>query len=261
MSAEINEIRDQPCRREIAKKLGRVAGTVLCLNLVGMFAERQAAAGSSPICGTAGDTLSYAGATANELANGLSASITETDNAAVEDGHVAGWIGIYDPNANIQSGRPDIDNGEWLQVGIEKTAGLATQLYYEVNVPALAVPEVGMLGAVAVGRPYRLKIEELNDRSKLWEVSVNGKRAGPLFNLPDSQRLNDFSAQVMSENDGGQSLACNYYRFKFSDIRAKGPGYERWHIPQESTLATGKFGLVQFKNSSFTATSKIRPSS
>ena len=72
-------------------------------------------------------TYSYAGITAPDRANGISAALTAVSVPNVVEGHVAGWIGVGGPG--LGPGGSD----EWIQIGLSAFPESGSIMYYEVD--------------------------------------------------------------------------------------------------------------------------------
>src|ERR1700722_3925875 len=71
----------------------------------------------------------YAGLFSNHVASGIKATVTTLATAQVKNGHVAGWIGVGGTNAGPRG------VAEWLQTGVDTSAGGATEIYAETTKP------------------------------------------------------------------------------------------------------------------------------
>src|SRR3954447_8171146 len=100
--------------------------TCRLLTRAAVVAAVLAAAPAALGCGSSGYT--YAGLASADRTHGVAAKITALGAPGVQNGHVAGWVGVGGP----KQGPNGAD--EWIQVGLSGFQGSAdSSLYYEVT--------------------------------------------------------------------------------------------------------------------------------
>jgi hypothetical protein len=244
------------------RRLPLIAGALACASMLAASAGESAV--RAPQINCLKDT-SYAGEMWQQSETGVSATITETQEPLVRDGHVAAWIGIGG------SGSGPNGEDEWLQVGIAEGKVLTTeiagadttkvfvmaehQIYYEVGTGQM--PRYVPLGAVAIGQPVRFTLKEMKTAPNYWKIFVDGKQKGPALLLRGSHGDNAFSPTVLTESWGGMSEQCNDFNFEFSDITLTGPDSKRMYNPSGVRLYRDPgYRLSNFAVRHFTALNK-----
>ena len=155
-----------------------------------------------PACGP----YAYAGVQTQRPVHGVSAAITALQAPNVEDGHVAGWVGVASNNGD-----------GWIQVGLSAFPGVRTNdVYLEYAVPGRDPQYTTLRADVAVGERHRFAVSELARRPGWWQASVDGSPAGRAVFLPGS--TGRWRAQVLGESWNDDSGACNRYSYAFSGV-------------------------------------------
>jgi hypothetical protein len=165
-------------------------------------------------CGPRG--YAYAGLQARQAAYGVSATLAATTDPEVEQGHVAGWIGVGASKQGPGGAH------EWLQVGLNTLPGTGGNLYYEVAQP-WGIRYVPLQSQIPAGRRFSVAVLEMAQRPDVWRVWVDDRPASPPIWLPRSHGA--LTSMVMTESwDGGQP-ACNRYGYSFDEVAlAHSPG-------------------------------------
>jgi hypothetical protein len=150
---------------------------------------------------------SYAGIQDTRIAHGVRATLVVVERPAIEDGHVAAWVGVGGP------GQGPGGKDEWLQVGVSTFTDGITRLYYEVDRPG-AGPRFTELDAnVVAGTRMRIALLELPGRPGSWQVWVDGAPvAGPIA-LPGSSGR--WQPIATAETWDGGTGACNRFAYRF----------------------------------------------
>lgn len=180
-----------------------VTAAALCAAAACAF---SAPADAAAICGNG--TYAYAGFDSRPPTRGVSATIAQAGPVQVHDGHVAGWIGVVEPDTNAA----------WLQVGLSALPGDATSgIYYEVAFPGHAPSYHLLRSNVAPGERHRFAVLEMQHRPNWWRVWVDGKPVtGPLHLRGSHDR---WTVQVLGESWAGNvSGICNSYAYAFSGV-------------------------------------------
>jgi hypothetical protein len=153
-------------------------------------------------------TYAYAGFAERTAMSGVSATIQQDGPLAVHAGHVAGWIGVVDPNTG----------DAWLQVGLSALPGQATSaIYYEVAAPGHDPVYHQVATGIAANEPHTFAVVEQPSAPDRWVVWVDGRPAGPPMHLAGSR---NWTAQVLGESWAGeQSGPCNAYSYGFAHVR------------------------------------------
>jgi hypothetical protein len=198
----------------------------------------SAPAHAAAICGNG--IYAYAGFDGNSATRGVSATIAQAGPLQVRNGHVAGWIGVVEPNTSAA----------WLQVGLSALPGDTTSaIYYEVAFPGHAPSYHLLRSSVAPGERHRFAVLEVQHRPSWWRVWVDGKPAtGPLYLRGSHDR---WTAQVLGESWAGTtSGTCNSYAYGFSGVSLLASA--RGRVP---TLASPNYAILHRSGASFVAAS------
>jgi hypothetical protein len=172
-------------------------------------------------CGTAG--YSYAGISSRTAVSGVSTHLTALAAPAVQNGHVAAWVGVGGP------GQGPHGSTEWIQVGYAGFPGLPrSSLYYEVALPGHAPTFHEVSTHIAAGETHLLAVGEVAKHSNWWQVTVDGKPVSPAYHLPGSH--NTWRAIATAENWGGGQNACNLYSYRFNHIATTTRPGGRWQL-------------------------------
>jgi hypothetical protein len=207
-----------------------------------------AGAGNALACGSSGYT--YAGLASTARAHGVSARVTAIGAPVVQNGHVAGWIGVGGP----KEGPNGAD--EWLQVGFSGFAGTdRSSLYYEVTRPGTAPTYREVESDLPVGTVRRLAVLEQSGKPNWWRIWVDGQPVGQPIYLPGSHGAWRPVATAESWG-GGQSAVCNGFAYRFDEIAvARQPGGSWQRLAGASRILSSGFRLSQPSAASFVAAS------
>ena len=160
-------------------------------------------------CGTS--AYSYAGIQSDTQANGVSATLSVTEQPNVSNGHVGGWIGLGGTGAGPGG------VAAWIQAGLAATTGEQTnQMYYEVTVAGSQPSYVEIAPNVEPGAGHRFSVLEIPKRTSWWRVWVDGKPVSPPIHLPGSHGV--WYPQAVAENWNGGAGVCNTYGYRFSNV-------------------------------------------
>jgi hypothetical protein len=179
--------------------------------LCAAFAAAVTAVTSVPAgaaCGPSG--FAYAGVQGPARSHGISAVLTSLHVPAVENGHVAGWVGVGAP------GEGPGGSNEWLQVGLNSVPGTGNRLYYEVVRPGLPTRYVEVDADVASDRPLRVAVLETVAVRGAWRVWVDGRAVTPPIWLPGSHGA--LTSMAMGESWDGGRPSCNRYVYRFEGV-------------------------------------------
>ena len=184
---------------------------LLSLALLGVCSVSSAGAVGREAVPCGSSTYSYAGLQSDTQANGVSATLSVTEQPNVSDGHVGGWIGLGGTGAGPGG------VAEWIQAGFAATSGAQTsQMYYEVTVAGSQPKYVEIAPSVQPGVPHHFSVLEIPKRTSWWRVSVDGKPVSPPLHLPGSNGV--WYPQAVAENWNGGAGACNTYGYRFSNV-------------------------------------------
>lgn len=186
------------------------------------------------ICGNG--MYSYAGLDGSTPTRGVSAGIAQAGPLDVHKGHVAGWIGVVDP----QSGNA------WLQVGLSALPGQpASDIYYEIATPGHAPAYHLVRAHITAWSTHRFAVLELRSRPSWWRIWVDGRPVTPPLHLAGSHRR--WTAQVLGESWAGTATgACNAYAYSFTNVSLK----------SGTTAEDPNYAVVRSSHSSFVAGSR-----
>ncbi len=187
----------------------------------------------------------YAGLVSNKSAQGIQATVTILASADVPYGHVAGWIGVGGVNAGPGG------QAEWLQTGVNTSAGSGSELYVEITQPGVPIRYLTLASGIQAGSSYHLSVVQLAGKRNQWQVLVNGLPRTDPISLPGSGR---FRPMAMSESWNGGSPACNAYAYRFGRVRITTNG--AWQaLTDTSTLSDLGYKVINRTNAGFTALS------
>ncbi len=241
---------------ERSKQLKSVAirvGAAACaaLSLFGAASSRTTAAEAMANCWNGPGVYNYAGVKDKETPDGFGATITETASPDVSDGHVAGWIGFG------AEGLGPGGTNEWLQAGIERTAGQpVSQLYYEIALPHHA-PVHTFLGQAALDSPETFQFTRLSVKPEEWVLSVNGRRRGPVFKMTAGHQ--PWRVDFMGESWRHYTVGCNSFEYKYKNMTVRQTMSGGWHAPaQAETYTRGgqDYSVEDLTETSFIATNQ-----
>ena len=170
----------------------------------------SAAAGSATrsVCGYAG--YSYAGFQSPRTAYGVAGRVRALATPAVENGHVAAWVGV----GGLGMGPRGTD--EWVQAGIATHAGTGQELYYEYARPGMTEAAYISLGPVAVGEAHDVAVRERATQPGTWRVWLDGRPVSPPIGLPGSHGA--WRPIATAETWDGGIRGCNHYSYAFSKL-------------------------------------------
>jgi hypothetical protein len=197
-------------------------------------------------CGNSGG-YSYAGLASPSHAYGISARVTPLPGFDVQNGHVAGWVGVGGPGEG--PGGAD----EWLQIGLSGFPGLTSNdVYYEVALPH-GYPTYHRVAAdVPYGKAVKVAVLEMHNRPDWWRVWLNRHPVSKPIRLPGSHGR--WSPIATAESwDGGSGGACNGFLYSFENIAvAFAPG-GGWHPLSSDETIKGPTTHLRRAHASFIA--------
>jgi len=194
-----------------------------------------AAAPAAHACGPAG--YSYAGVSSRNTVSGVGAALTSLAQPAVQNGHVAGWVGVGGPGLGPGG------SSEWIQVGY---SGFPGPTYHEVS------------SAIRAGATHRVAVLEVRHRTNWWRVWVDGHAVSRPYHLPGSHGA--WRAIATAENWGGGSRACNLYSYRFNRVAvARHPGGTWKLVDAVYRIHSGDNRYVPASASSFVARTSTLP--
>jgi hypothetical protein len=206
-----------------------------------------AAPSSLPAATCSSQSYAYAGLFSNLSASGIKATVTTLAAAQVTNGHVAGWIGV----GGTSAGPGGV--AEWLQTGVQESAGGDTEIYAETTRPGGSPTYQMLVGDVQPGTPYQLEVVELAGQTRnMWQVLLDGKPASTPVSLPGSSH---FEPMAMSESWNGGTPTCNGFDYRFGNVKiATNPG--AWvALTNTQSLTDNGYHITDRTLSGFTATS------
>jgi hypothetical protein len=219
--------------------------------LTAALAATASAGSATKGCGSPG--YAYAGLLAHSHAYGVAAILTATADATVEQGHVAGWVGVGSPNEGPGGTR------EWMQIGLNRIAGSAPVLYYE-TATASGIHYFDLKTQVPVGRRFALAVLEMAHRPSVWRVWLNSRPVSPPIWLPRSHGA--LTPMAMAENWDGGSPACNRYSYRFSRVAVAGAPGGAWTPFREhnaQVLQNAGYRVVPASGEGFVAVTNPAP--
>jgi hypothetical protein len=173
------------------------------------------------------------------------------ETPTVDDGHVAGWIGVGGTDAGPGG------TAEWLQVGYASFFPDPTvKLYYELTLPDADTRYVELESRVAPGEKHRLAVLEMSGRKSWWRVWLDNRPVSPPIHLRGSDDA--WYPQAMAENWNGRTGACNSYAYRFSNVRLAHANGGSWSpLTSRSLFQDPGYRVVQTSRSpsNFVATS------
>jgi hypothetical protein len=210
-----------------------------------------AAAPAAHACGSSG--YSYAGISSRDKVSGVSASLTSLAAPAVQNGHVAGWVGVGGPGLGPHG------SSEWIQVGFSGFPGLRVgSLYYEVALPGKSPRYVEVSSNIHQGSKHRVAVLEVGHRHGWWRVWVDGKAVSRPYRLPGSHGA--WRAIATAENWGGGMRACNLFSYRFDRVNVARHAGGTWNRLQSVyRIQGGDNRLLLSSSSSFTARTSTLP--
>jgi hypothetical protein len=212
-----------------------------------------AAAPAAHACGSSGYT--YAGISSRDKVSGAGATLTALAAPAVQNGHVAGWVGVGGP------GRGPHGSSEWIQVGYSGFPGLSLgSLYYEVALPGASPKYFEVSSSIHAGSKHRVAVLEMGKRHGWWRVWVDGRVVSRAYRLPGSHRA--WPAIATAESWGGGTRSCNLYAYRFDRVAVARQAGGTWNrLNAVYRIQGGDNRLLLSSSSSFVArtTSLPRP--
>ncbi|MFL5963929.1 MAG: hypothetical protein ACJ757_13665 [Gaiellaceae bacterium] len=210
-----------------------------------------AAAPAAHACGSSG--YSYAGISSRETVSGVSASLTSLAAPAVQNGHVAGWVGVGGPALGPNG------SSEWIQVGYSGFPGLRVgSLYYEVALPGSSPRYYEVSSNVHQGAKHRVAVLEVAHRHGWWRVWVDGRAVSRAYRLPESHGA--WRGIATAENWGGGTRACNRYSYRFDRISVARRAGGTWsRLSAVYRIQGGDNRLLLSSSSSFVARTATLP--
>jgi hypothetical protein len=171
----------------------------------------------------------------------------------VQQGHVAAWVGVGAP------GEGPHGSDEWLQVGLNRLAGNASELYYELAQP-WGIRYAALETNVPVGRRYRVEVLEMAGRRSVWQVWVNGRPASRPIWLPASHGA--LTPMAIAENWDGGAAVCNRYAYAFARVAVAGNPGGSWRplrVHDARVMADPGYRVVPMTRGGFLAVSSTSP--
>jgi hypothetical protein len=210
-----------------------------------------AAAPAAHACGSSG--YSYAGISSRDKVSGVSVSLTSLAAPAVQNGHVAGWVGVGGPGLGPHG------SSEWIQVGYSGFPGLRVgSLYYEVALPGSNPKYVEVSSNIHQGSKHRVAVLEVGSRHGWWRIWVDGKAVSRAYHLPGSHGA--WRAIATAENWGGGMHACNLYSYRFDRVIVAHHAGGTWNrLKSVYRIQGGDNRLLLSSSSSFTARTSTLP--
>jgi hypothetical protein len=200
------------------KRAGAAVATAAVAAVV--LGAGAAAAGSARSCGKPG--YGYAGFQSVHRGHGVRATLRPLSTPAVENGHVAAWVGLGGPS----QGPSGTDS--WIQVGLSAFPWERTnKLYYEVKRPGVGPTYHEVLAEVAPGTRHRVAVLETRRRD-WWRVWVDSRPVSPPIHLRQSSGR-WFPIATAETWDGGRS-SCNRFEYGFEALAVAGAPGGSWRV-------------------------------
>jgi hypothetical protein len=210
-----------------------------------------AAAPAAHACGSSG--YSYAGISSRDRVSGVSTALTALAAPAVQNGHVAGWVGVGGPGLGPHG------SSEWIQVGYSGFPGLRVgSLYYEVALPGRSPRYYEVASNIHQGSRHRVAVLEIGHRHGWWRVWVDGRAVSRPYRLPGSHGA--WRGIATAENWGGGTRACNLYSYRFERISVARHAGGTWNrLNAVYRIQGGGNRLLLASSSSFVARTSTLP--
>jgi hypothetical protein len=210
-----------------------------------------AAAPNALACGSAG--YSYAGISSRTSVYGVGATLTSLAAPAVQNGHVAGWVGVGGPGLGPHG------STEWIQVGYSGFPGLRVgSLYYEVTLPGKAPTYHEVSAKIHPGERHRVAVLEVAHHLNWWRVWVDGHAASKPYHLPGSHGA--WRGIATAESWGGGMRACNLYSYRFNRVAVAHHAGGNWKLVSSVyAMHQGDNRFVPRTTSSFVARTTTLP--
>ena len=202
--------------------------------------------GAAFACGSSGYT--YAGIASLKSGFGIGSRLTATNDPLVQNGHVAGWIGVGGP----KKGPHGAD--EWIQVGFSAFPGSPlSNLYYEVARPGKEPVYHEVASAIPTGQSKRVAVLEMASRPNFWRIWVDGNAATKPIYLPGSHGA--WRPMATAESWGGSGTACNIFRYQFRQLSiATAPGGGWRSLTASYSFHSADYAVLRTTQASFVAT-------
>ena len=212
-----------------------------------------AGAPAAHACGSSG--YSYAGVTSQARVHGVGATITALASPSVQNGHVAGWVGVGGPGLGPHG------STEWIQVGYSGFPGLTVgSLYYEVALPGRQPTYHEVLSAVPAGATHRLAVLEVAHHPNSWRVWIDGRAVSKAVYLPGSHGT--WRGVATAESWGGGVRVCNKYAYRFRHVKVARNAGGSWHAMNAAyRMHQGDNHLVGRSSSNFVVRTTTLPAS
>jgi hypothetical protein len=209
------------------------------------------AAPAAYACGSGG--YSYAGVSSRDTVHGISATLTSLAAPTVQNGHVAGWVGVGGPGLGPHG------SSEWIQVGYSGFPGLTVgSLYYEVARPGSSPTYHELFSGIESGAPHRVAVLEVAQHNDWWRVWVDGRPVNRAYHLPGSHGA--WRGVATAENWGAGVRSCNRYAYRFDQLTVAHQAGGAWNpIDGIFPMHQGDNRLVLTSASSFVARSTTLP--
>ncbi len=210
-----------------------------------------ASAPSALACGSA--AYSYAGLSSRSAVYGVGATLTSLASPAVQNGHVAGWVGVGGPGLGPRG------SSEWIQVGYSSFHGTRLgSLYYEVAQPGRSPRYHEISTTIHEGERHRVAVLEVAHHANWWRVWVDGHAASRPYHLPGSHGT--WPGIATAENWGGGVRACNLYSYRFDRVVfAHGPGGDWRRMNATRAMHQGENRFLPASAGSFVARTDTLP--
>jgi hypothetical protein len=211
-----------------------------------------AAAPAAHACGSSG--YSYAGISSRDHVSGVGATLTALAAPAVQNGHVAGWVGVGGPGLGPHG------STEWIQVGFSGFPGLRVgSLYYEVALPGASPKYFEVASNIHEGTKHRVAVLEVAHRHGWWRVWVDGRAVSKAYRLPGSHRA--WPAVATAESWGGGTRSCNRYSYRFARVSVARQAGGTWNrLNAVYRIQGGDNRLLLSSSSNFVARTTTLPS-
>jgi hypothetical protein len=160
-------------------------------------------------CGSG--NYAYAGVSSRDIVHGIGATMTSLTAPAVQNGHVAGWVGVGGRGLGPHG------SSEWIQVGYSGFPGLSVgSLYYEVALPGSSPSYHEVFSSIESGAKHRVAVLEVANQDDWWRVWVDGHPIDRAYHLPGSHGA--WRGTATAENWGAGVRSCNRYAYRFDQL-------------------------------------------
>jgi hypothetical protein len=171
----------------------------------------------------------------------------------VQNGHVAGWVGVGGPGLGPHG------SSEWIQVGYSGFPGLRVgSLYYEVALPGASPRYFEVSSNIRQGSKHRVAVLEVGHKHGWWRVWVDGRAVSRAYRLPGSHGA--WRGIATAESWGGGMRACNLYSYRFDRIKVAHAAGGTWkRLNSVYRIQGGDNRLLLSSASNFTARTSALP--